>query len=207
MAKSNGKLEEFLLEYNRLETLLKKSENLPDTVLDFENNLDDLDKKEKLKVCRILRNYCRHHEDYGSFIDCSDGMLTFITSLNKDIEKPFLHISDKTKRIPAVSDKDSLKTVTELFSKYKPPFIALVNQKGKASSDDTDGVISLEMLADMVAESGSLATKIGKVMTEKIKKCQPEFTVAAPDSLLECYQTGENIVVVKAGKYKGIVIW
>ena len=65
--------ENFLQSYSELETLLKKSSKLPDTVLDYESTLD-AEKTEKLKLCRQIRNYCRHHKDYKSFISVSEDI-------------------------------------------------------------------------------------------------------------------------------------
>ena len=207
MVKSKKTLEEFLLEYNRLETLLKKSTDKPVMVLDYENSLTDIDVKEKLKVCRILRNYCRHHEDYSAFVDVTDGMLEFIRGVNFELEKPYLHVSDKTKRVTPISGKDSLKTAVELLAKHKTGLLPLVNPDGKTGKDSIDGVVTRDMLLGMISESGSLSAKIGKAMTEKIMGLHPEYFVADPGELLEEYTEGDIIVVAKNGRYKGIVVW
>ena len=207
MTKLNQKLEDFLQEYSRLETLLKKTENTAVTVLDYENGLTDIEAKEKLKVCRIIRNYCRHHEDYAGFIEVSDGMLKFLQTLNFELEKPFLHVSDKTKKITAVSNKDSLKSVSTLFMKHKVDFLPLVNPSEEKGKDSVDGIITRNMLVQMLAESGSLATKIGKALTPKVVEMSPEYFEASPEEMLDQYAGDEIIVVCKNGKYKGVVSW
>ena len=206
MMKNNQILEEFLSEYTRLEGLLKRTEALPTTVLDYENSLTDIETREKLKVCRILRNYCRHHEDYAQFITVSDELLRFMKSMNSELEKPFLHVSDKTKRVTPIMGKDSLKATVLQFAKQKVSFLPLV-VRTERSGDCVIGIISREMLINMIAQSETLASKIEKSITPKIIKMQPQYTIADPDDLLETVSDTERVVVVKDGKYKGIVIW
>ena len=198
-------LENFLLEYSRLETLLKKSETLPDTVLEYEATVD-AELSEKIKLCRIIRNYCRHHADYASFVDVSKGMYVFLKNLNDDIEKQILHVYDKTKKVGPLTTKDSLRTAVDMFVKTKVDFVPVIN-KAKTGEEELVLVMSRKMLLAMISENPSLAAKIEKVMLPKIVKMQPSYVIADYNDLLERYNATQNLVVYKDDKYKGIVMW
>ena len=72
----------FLDEYKTLEGILTKN-NLG-TVLDYENNLPEGKDKNKLKLCRIIRNYIVHED--AKFIVPSTEMVKFIMTLKDKVD-------------------------------------------------------------------------------------------------------------------------
>ena len=70
----------FLESYRNLENELRY-DNL--SVLDYENSLKDSNKQEKLKLCRITRNYLSHQDT--CFVEASKEMINFVDSLTTEI--------------------------------------------------------------------------------------------------------------------------
>lgn len=73
--------EKFLEQYKRFESALRDT-NTADTVLDYENSLQtdpvNSDTYDKLKTCRIIRNYIQHHPDGAKMFPASSQMTEFI---------------------------------------------------------------------------------------------------------------------------------
>lgn len=76
-------LEKFLEAYKELEQILRE-DNV--SVLDYENSLSEAD-KEKLKVCRIIRNYASHNDK--KFVTCTKEQIKFLEELK------IVHLQDK----------------------------------------------------------------------------------------------------------------
>lgn len=71
--------DDFLQQFKILEELLNRVYDGM-RVLDFENTLSG-DDAEKLKLCRIVRNYIQHHSDGMSFTEPTARMVDFLKTL------------------------------------------------------------------------------------------------------------------------------
>lgn len=70
----------FIVSYNKLENILHKLPNAPiDANMKwYEDSLEDAKIKNKLYLCRILRNYIQHNEDASNFVEITNEMCSFI---------------------------------------------------------------------------------------------------------------------------------
>ena len=77
-------IDTFLEEYKKLETAIRNETG--STVLDYENTMQQ-DLAEKIKVCRIMRNYAQHNADYVRFLAATADMCDFLRDMTKNVEK------------------------------------------------------------------------------------------------------------------------
>ena len=210
-------LNEFLEEYRRLEQLLKQIDKLPDTVLDLESILESED-SERLKVCRILRNYSAHHADAKKFINVADGTLSFMRGLNDKLEAKYLSIKSSLVKAPAVKDTVNIKAALIQLAKNrkyfeksnKVPCLIVMDKTGKPTA---------QLTADLLAQAlelgnYELTTKLSSILASKSAKAKTFIKEAKSFTLVESsvlkysdkMLTETTVVVDKKGKYTGLVI-
>lgn len=78
-----NKIAIYITKYNDIENLLNK---LPDAPSDanmkwLEDQITDIKIKNKLYLCRILRNYIQHNSDFKEFISITDTMIDFLDEI------------------------------------------------------------------------------------------------------------------------------
>ena len=75
----------FINEYNKLENILSQLSGAPNdaNMKWLEDTLDDIKMRNKLYLCRIMRNYIQHNTDYRKFINITDEMIDFIRYMYK----------------------------------------------------------------------------------------------------------------------------
>lgn len=192
--------DQFLQEYAKTEELLKRIDSLPNTVIDFEPKLDS-DTGDKLRLCRQIRNYCRHHSDYQRFISVGEGMLQFIQEMNLELESYFAHVSDKTKRVKALTEISTLQDALLAVCKSPLHAVPVVNDENIVIGIVT-GEMVLEWLAADTKKTAKLKNLIGDSTWKKHQKYQ---TINADDELKSDGYDG-IFVVEGNGKYKGLLV-
>lgn len=198
--------EKFLSEYKRLETVLRDA-GTADSVLDYENEhqTDLSEDTDKLKTCRIIRNYCQHHTDGAKVFPASPEMTKFITRLADRIESRIQHVSDIMVRQKAVTPDMSVKDIFIALSKAKSGIVAVVDKEGYLI-----GFISDKMMIDLIAKKQSLTGKLSSLIDDVWLKKSIKSTnagITSPDARAEDIMVSnfDIVVVTKDGKYKGIV--
>ena len=75
--------EEFLNLYKKIETAIPKMKDAPldANVRWFEESIVDMEKRNKLYLCRIIRNYIQHNADFKTFIHISSEMIDFLSNI------------------------------------------------------------------------------------------------------------------------------
>ena len=66
--------DEFIKTYKELENIIDMS------VREYEDSLNDID-SQKLRLCRILRNYIQHNDDYDKYVSITPYMQEFLKSI------------------------------------------------------------------------------------------------------------------------------
>ena len=115
--------EKFLDAYRLLDTELKFDNK---TVLDYENDtLNGLD-QEKLKVCRIMRNYLAHNDT--KFLDTSNEQIKFLTNLVTTIRKSSSTVKDFMKKPTLCKTTEPIKNYAKLLDKFN--YVPITTSKG-----------------------------------------------------------------------------
>ena len=107
--------ETFLDAYRVLENELKDYNG--SSILDFENSLKEGSiEKERLKVCRIMRNYMAHNDT--SFIVGSKDQILFLKDLVIKIRNKSLCAKDLMKKPKMLKPSETIKNLVALCDKY-----------------------------------------------------------------------------------------
>lgn len=104
--------EKFLDAFRALDSELKLEGK---TVLDFENSLDST-MQEKLKVCRIMRNYMSHNDT--QFITASAEQIKFLDSLVMEIRKKSHTVKDEMKKITPIKYSSAIIEIIKQINKF-----------------------------------------------------------------------------------------
>jgi hypothetical protein len=166
--------ERFLLAYKRLETVLLRSPVRSfESVLSFEYSLKDKELQDKLKTCRIIRNYIAHHEDGAKVFPASSAMTRFLKGLSDSLEK---QETLKMAASPAMllSDNSTLRDCLDGFSKQKGERLYLPYREN-ATADDRLYVLSSNIVFDLYG----FQDYWGNVTPSKLLKTK--IVSAAPD--------------------------
>lgn len=203
--------EKFLNEFRRLETALKDTKTAG-SVLEYEEDLKTdvsaAEEYDKLKLCRIVRNYISHHPNSGtrSFIVPTLSMTKFLSDEADMIEAKDEQTKDVMTRTKSVSMNDSIKDVLTAISKAKYGWVAVTDNEGHLQ-----GVLDGSAFVSLIAKKQSLTGKLSSVADdtffkklvkkENIGVIQPNVRA---DSIYE--DKYDKIVVCdKNMVYKGII--
>ena len=195
-------VDNFLDEYTKTETLLRRNEKLPDTILDYENSLDQ-ETMEKLRLCRQIRNYCRHHDDYKKFITAvSDGMLDFLKEVQSEISKGFMTAGDKTRRLSGLTLADTIQDAIIAVSESPIGAVPVLDEKRNVL-----GVVNEKVIVALMAAGSRKTSKLSSVYQSAIWEKSQKYKVVSSDTILEDIDASDNVpvFVVSKGKYKGFL--
>ena len=196
----------YLNEFSRLENVLRETETAK-SVLDYENSLqgyvDDI--YDKLKLCRICRNYLSHHPDGAKFIVPTMEMTKFIKGLADEIESKKQHIKDIMVRQKALTLDTPIKDAVSMISKSKFGWAAITDKDGKLM-----GILDESSILSLVAKKQSLTGKLSTVLDEtglrKILKGSYIGITTPDDRAEDIYSHNfDKIIVCQDKIYKGIV--
>lgn len=149
-----NKYDIFISKFKEIENLIPK---LPNATSDsnfkwYEDNIIDIEKKNKLYLCRIIRNYIQHNKDYEKFIKISDDMIKFMENIFQEINNQLSNaetIMIKLNKIDKCSLKDKGLDVLNLMIKKKLEYIPLIE------NDFFVGIVSIYDLTEFVLDNKS----------------------------------------------------
>ena len=200
MATKQNHTEEFLNQYKSLESTLRLLDP-NSSVLSFEESLEDADRKDKLRICRQMRNYIQHHEDGLSFLSPTSSMVSFLSRMTNDLLASREKVGDKLYRLQAVSYQGTVREALERFAKSKRDWLPVV------SSGKYSGVLTATRLAQAVYASTRKGDKLSGFVPEKDLGRAGVKVAEESRPLADFLPDRPEIVVVKNGKYLGIVRW
>ena len=178
--------EKFLEAYKALEVELRL-DNI--TVLDYENSLEGTD-QEKLKVCRIMRNYMSHNDT--TFIQANNDQIKFINNLILEIRKKSHTVKDEMKRIKTMKYSEPIKNILTQIVKY--PIVPIETKDGSIYLVDKDIIIK------------QLASNNKKII---IPTKIPKYKYLNKTDRMDSISTGTYIVTndgTANGTYLGILV-
>jgi len=178
----------FLEVFKELEIELR---SLGQSVLDYENLLlDDSSDKEKLKICRISRNYLSHQD--MKFITCSKEMIDFIENLALTMHRKSHIVANELIRQKTVKSNEYLKNILPLLVKCEVPV------------EDTNGQIIC------LINSNEYIKMLNKgIKRLDLPKRLPKLNYVSKDTKIDNLDTGIYVVTSNGqinGKYIGLCI-
>lgn len=106
--------DKFLDAFRALDSELKDQGS---TVLEYENSLKDGSvEKEKLKVCRIMRNYMSHNDT--TFLIASTEQIKFLDAQTEEVLKRAHLVKDEMKRVKPLKATAPIKDVIAALDKF-----------------------------------------------------------------------------------------
>lgn len=188
----------FLEAYRRLEDAISHSTKLRVTnVLGYENSLSDsgdTEQAEKLKACRIIRNYMTHHADGVTFLTATPKMTAFIGKLADGIASMEMTAGKAARKAPVLTPSTSMRDAAESFSSHGYAWLPYADRDGKVV-----GAVSVETIAAMVAQGMRSSTSIGR-SARMVDVPMVDASAPATDVL------GHDAIVVngRTGAFKGV---
>lgn len=103
--------DKFLDSFRALDTELKCEDK---TIMDFENSLEGID-QERMKVCRIMRNYMAHND--ATFLTPSNEQIKFLDTQVSNILKSANTVKTEMKKIKLVKETELIKNLIPIIDK------------------------------------------------------------------------------------------
>lgn len=190
--------DKFLDAYRTLEDALNRSTKLnASSVLDYENELQrvgKVDASEKLKVCRITRNYMTHHADGKTFLGVSPKMTKYLLSVADSITKLELSAAKVARKVPVLSPSTSMKDAAIAFSSSKSAWLPYTDRKGNVVGAVSEEVV-IAMCANGSRSNASIGTSVSVIDKPIVQADTPASSV-----------TGDAIVIGVRGGVRGIIV-
>ena len=196
--------DEFLTIYKNLESSIQKMKNAPidANVRWLEETMSDSEKRNKLYICRITRNYIQHNSDFQLFINISDGMIEFLKEIfievsSQQINNTDIMISGKQFLIKDIHD-NILDTIKEMETK-KQYFVPILNESKLV------GIFTDKIMRQMLIKNGKCEKTFDKI--EKIFKIPSNIkfvkTENSIEKTLEFIKNGYIVFCTDNGKSTG----
>lgn len=169
---SKNLLPEFLEAYKELETTIRTNADKltrlswldgytkcssTATVLDVENGISDNNIKDKLKTCRMIRNYAQHHDDADEFVSATQGMIDFVKDMTQDVRLLNGIYKDVMTKCPVViTTASNASDCAKAFSKSDLDWYPVLEDKGATIA----GIITKDTVFKMLSLGCTLKTHI-----------------------------------------------
>lgn len=183
----------FIAVYKELENVL----TVP--VRDYENLLAD-DTAQKLRLCRMIRNYIQHTGDYEKFIAIAPGMIQFLEETVNSIKLKDGIVKDAmitVAKYGMLSETDIVADASIMMMKKKRTDNIVLNKNGVYC-----GYITKDIISDLFGEGLITGkTKISKIMDHL--DVRPVWTRFANEPLCDA-PDGVSIVTNTTGRIVGV---
>lgn len=216
MTRAEKETNDFLTAFKQLETAVTASTHVDvDSVLDYENYIADTDSNtaDKLKTCRIIRNYLTHHTDGTELFPATKKMTEFLNSLSISLENLETTVGKVCRKTIALSPDTTIREAAAGFAAVKGIGIYLPYME---DSITITGCIPDKIVSIALAKTGTPASLLKQTIysvlsSDAAKNLQTIKPVSAASSEPASKYVGINktkpIIVFneKTKKYKGII--
>lgn len=150
--------EEYLMEFRKVEQLIKQIHGTNVTFRDMESIMEQrgcLDVAQKMQLCRNIRNYASHNPDITTFMPIPDEACQYLRSLYSLFESEITTVKDAMSRTKALTIRDNIVYAAQRLGKLSS--VPVVGDDGIII-----GVFTNEILRKCVSDELSLKSKFGK---------------------------------------------
>ena len=185
----------FIATYKELEKILDIQ------VREYEDSLPE-DEAQKLRLCRMMRNYIQHTGDYEKFIAIAPGMQLFLEETVKKLKCKDGTLKDNMLSVAKygfVSETDTLADAAVMMQKKKRTDNIVLDKNGAYC-----GYITKSLISDLFG-AGSITgkTKISKILGELSK---PVLSSQVQTTPMCDVSNGTILVTNTAGKIVGVFL-
>ena len=192
----------FIAAFKRVEQLVRNYPGAPEgaNFKWLEDKMTDQKIQSKMRMCRMIRNYVQHEEDYGEFIGIADGMISFLNSLYAQLSKTTGVYSLIMSNVVSINEQDTLVSAAKLLKQGNDNVMVVSNDgifRGwitsefflqRAANGCTGGFISNSV--DLLDRDNTVFVKADDVVPKDRPKCRIVVTT-----------TGNSYGVVKGVVY------
>lgn len=191
-------VEKFREAYARFELAAREAGSSAQAV---EESLGE-DERDKLRLCRAVRNYAAHRDDGRKFAAASDEMVAFMDKLAARAKASRATAGSLARKARPIGPAASV--LEAAAAARKDGFVAVVDDGGFPI-----GTADAETVVRAVAKAKSLdAPFVGAVSKKELRESLGKARTAYADEPLDPTAAGEpTIVLKKDGRYAGIVDW
>lgn len=187
-----SRTDDFIRAYKMLEKAAGNISELTEpTVFMYESTLCRY--PDKLKLCRMVRNYIQHNEDYADFVAVTPAMITFLAHETARALEYTQKASDVMVRTKPLKETD---IISESLSRLKnADFIPVVRDDRTVM-----GVFSARSLADMILAGLTKTSSFADMQNQLLKGIRIRF---CPADRPVFDMIGQKYIVTDTGKRDG----
>ena len=191
---------QYLEQYKSLEAVLRGILGPDMTVLRYEDQSSD---PEKLRMCRLVRNFLQHTPDAAGFIVPTEEMRRFLKQEAVRVAAQSEKAKDLSYRPAPVKLSHTWQYAFRLFTKSGADWLPVVDDKSQLVGVLTKDALFL-----------ALALSSGKDITANlVQSCHPakgwkktldEYVVCDCEDILPCVPL-DRVILVRGRKYSGVI--
>lgn len=205
MAQTVSLADVFLEKYKSLELMLRVAYGDDMTVLSYENTLVG-DSSDKMRICRIMRNFLQHNPNAAGFVEPTQLMVLFLDQEISMVAAAAEKAKDRLYRLTPLKDTSTLRDACKAFTKGKGAIVWMPVVDG-------NGVLIGILREQRLIQALSVASDPDEVCLNKaIRKAEWNKSVTLPviqvtDDLAQYAKKQQDVVVLRNGKYSGVIMW
>ena len=190
--------EQFLESYKSLESLLRGVYGSGMTVLNYEEQSSE---PEKLRICRLVRNFLQHTPDGAAFLTPTDAMCRFLRQESVRIAANAEKAKELSYRQTPVKLGQTLRQAGKLFLKSDRDWLPVI--------DDKNCLIGVLTRPVLFACLCSAKNPDEKSLSEAIKqkdwtKSLDGYVIQECDAFLSSREL-DRVILLRNGKYSGVL--
>ena len=187
-------------EHDKFISTYKEIENLVRNICQDSSPMIYLEEKyeseaQKIRLCRIIRNYIQHNNDYESYIKITPSLQKFLEGLKKEVELSLSRASEimtPLKKAPTINYNNKLYETVNYMNKKKVDCVFCIK------NGDVVGLFDNSSIRKALSSPITKTTKINDyLINKKLKKVDINDTGLS--------KTDEPILVYEEGVLVGII--
>lgn len=194
----------FLAAYKNLESEIRTL-NPNDSIYDYENRLSESDpvKSEKLKVCRINRNFIQHNTDGEKFVSViSDKWVDFLNSEANAIHSRNDLVKKHLYKATAINEKTTISEAMDIIVKSKIDVVPVVIVKNTFY-----GIVTPMQILVAYKKAGSVRSKLlDFVPLKAIEKTRMNYEYAKLTDRYVDFAPKMPVIITSDGNEQGTYI-
>lgn len=189
---------QFLEQYKSLEAVLRSILSPDMTVLRYEDQSSD---PEKLRMCRLVRNFLQHTPDAAGFIVPTEEMRRFLKQETARVAAQAEKAKDLSYRPAPIKLSHTWQQAFRLFVKAGADWLPVVDDKSQLV-----GVLTKDALFLALSSGKDIsATPVQNCYpTKGWKKTMDEYVVCDCEDILPSVPL-DKVILVRSGKYSGVI--
>lgn len=190
----------FLETYKTLEFMLNKFFNNLMTVSQYEQYIGD--NSEKLRMCRLMRNFLQHNPNVTNFVYPTDNMIEFLKETILEIVKSGEKAKNISYKVKPIMLTNSVIDVCKIFVKANRDWLPIVNDE-----NEIVGVMDDKLLFKAISFIKDNTTTVmdslkPKDMTESLKSYK---IIDCETIMCDNIYNRDCIILTRKGKYSGVI--